>query len=102
MEALDLFAGSLQGAAPVIDGTDLTRHWSLMRSFPSGPAQRRCYTYLCRKMLATPDRPGGTRKEFERLCRKRFGVTVESFAECWSDANKATGAGWNLPGRRRR
>jgi hypothetical protein len=101
METIALFAVKLQGAAPEIDTPGLTKHWSVMRSFPKDAAQRDCHEYLFKIMRTKPDLRG-KKGDIKNYCRKKFGVTAESFECAWREANEATGAGWNGPGRRPR
>jgi hypothetical protein len=58
--------------------------------------------YLLKQMQATPGHPRATKGEFEKTCRRRFHVTLDSFEYCWREAIKASGARWDQPGRRPR
>jgi hypothetical protein len=96
-----LFAVSFEAGAPEIGTPDLTEFRILIRPFPKDAAERNCYRYLLEEMQAT-NRPRRTRVEFEKTCRQRFRVTVESFDYIWREAIKVTGARWDQPGRRPR
>ena len=100
--SISLSAVSLETGAPEFGTPDLTELRNLIRPFPKDAGERDCYRYLLEQMQATPDRPRGTKAEFEKTCRRRFHVTVESFEYCWREANKVTGARWDQPGRRPR
>ena len=97
-----LTAVSLETGAPEIGTPDLTELRTLIRPFPRDAGERDCYRFLLEQMQATPDRPSRTKAEFEKTCRRRFHVTVESFEYCWREAIQVTGARWNQPGRRPR
>ena len=99
---ISLSAASLATGAPELGTADLTELRILTRPFPKDAGERRCYRYLLEQMQASPDRPRGTKTEFEETCRSRFHVTVESFDYCWREAIKVTCARWDQPGRRPR
>jgi hypothetical protein len=94
-----IFALSLKTNAPEIAAPDLTEFRKVIRPFPKDTGERGCYGYLLGQMRSTPDRSRTTRDEFEKTCRKKFQVTVESFDYVWREANKVTGARWDQPGR---
>ena len=73
-----------------------------IRPFPKDAAERDCYRYLLEQMQTTPGHPRATKDEFEKSCRRRFHVTVDSFERSWREAVKASGARWDQPGRRPR
>jgi hypothetical protein len=55
---------------------------------------------LVKIMRARPDLRG--KKDYiKKICREKFGINA-GFESAWREANEATGAGWNRPGRRRR
>jgi uncharacterized short protein YbdD (DUF466 family) len=93
---------SLQTGGPELDAPDLTELRTVKTPFPKDAGERGCYRYLLEQMQAAPDRPPGTKAEFEKTCRRRFHVTLESFEYCWREAIKASGARWDQPGRRPR
>ena len=97
--SISLSAVSLETGAAELGTADFTEIRNVPRPFPKDAGERDCYRYLLEQMQATPDRPHRTKAEFERICRQRFHVTVESFHYCWREANKATGARWDQPGR---
>jgi hypothetical protein len=97
--SITLSAVSLVTGAPVIGTPDLTELRTLVRPFPKDPGERGCYQYLLEQMHSTSDCPRRTKAEFEKTCRRRFHVTVDSFNYCWREAIKTTGAGWDQPGR---
>jgi len=89
--------------APEFGTPDLTELRIFTRPFPKDAGERRCYQYLLERMQASPDRPRGTKAEFEETCRFRlFYVTLDSFEYCWREAIKVSGANWDQPGRRPR
>jgi hypothetical protein len=94
-----LFAVSLETGRPELGTPDLTEFRKVIRPFPKNAAERDCYRYLLEQMQATPNRPPGTRAEFENTCRQRFHVTAGSFDYCWREAIKVSGARWDQPGR---
>jgi hypothetical protein len=98
--SITLSAVSLVTGAPVIGTPDLTELRTLIRPFPKDPGERGCYQYLLEQMHSTSDRPRRTKAEFEKTCRRRFHVTVDSFNYCWREAIKVTGTRWDQPGRR--
>jgi hypothetical protein len=100
--SVSLSAVSLKTGAPELGTPDLTELRTLIRPFPKDAGERDCYQYLLAQMQATPDRPRGTKAEFEKVCRRRFHVKVDSFDYCWREAIKVTGARWDQPGRRPR
>jgi hypothetical protein len=93
---------SLETGAPELGTPDFTEIRNVPRPFPENAAERACYQYLLEQMQAAPNRAPRTRPEFERECRRRFRVTVDSFNHCWREAIKVTGARWDQPGRRSR
>lgn len=93
--SISISAAGLETAAPAVSTPDLTEH-------RKDAGERDCYQYLLDQMQATPDRPRRTKAEFEKACRRRFHVKVESFNYCWREAIKVTGARWDKPGRRPR
>jgi hypothetical protein len=95
-------AKSLETGGPELGAPDLTERRTVVRPFPKDAAERDCYRYLLEQMQATPDRPRGTKAEFEKTCRQRFHVTVFTFENCWREAIEAIGARWDQPGRRPR
>jgi hypothetical protein len=95
LSAVSLATGAAKPGTP-----DLTEFRTLIRPFPNDAGERACYRYLLEQMQATPDRPRGTKAEFENACRRRFHVNVDSFEYCWREAVKVTGARWDRPGRR--
>jgi hypothetical protein len=97
---VSLSAVSLATSPPELGTADLTELRILIRPFPKDAGERRCYRYLLEQMQASLDRPRGTKAEFEKTCRSRFHVTVESFDYCWREAIKVTGARWDQHGRR--
>ena len=99
---VSLSAVSLATSLPEIGTPDFTELRTLIRPFPKDDGERDCYRYLLEQMQASPDRPRGTRAEWERTCRVRFHVTVVSFDYCWPEAIKVTGSRWNQHGRRPR
>jgi len=99
---VSLSAASLETGAPELGTADLTELRIVIRPFPRDDGERDCYRYLVEQMQATPNRPRGTRAEFEKTCRSRFHVTVGSFDYCWREAIKVTGARWDQHGRRPR
>ena len=100
--SISLATAGLETAAPAVSTPDLTEHRTLIRPFPKDAGERDCYQYLLDQMQATPDRPRRTKAEFEKACRRRFHVKVDSFDYCWREAIKVTGARWDKPGRRPR
>jgi hypothetical protein len=90
---------SLETGAPELGTPDFTEIRNVPRPFPENAAERACYQYLLEQMQAAPEGPHQRKDELEEICRGRFHVTVESFDYCWREANKATGAGWDQPGR---
>jgi len=98
--SVPLSAVSLEIGAPELGAPDLTEFRTLIRPFPKDAGERDCYQYLLEQMQATPDRPRRTKAEFEKACRRRFHVRVDSFDYCWREAIKVTGARWDRPGRR--
>jgi hypothetical protein len=90
---------SLETGPPELGTPDFTEIRSVPRSFPKDAGERACYRYLLEQMQATPDRPHGTKAEFEKICRQRFDVRVESFDYCWREAIKVSRARWDQPGR---
>jgi hypothetical protein len=95
-------ATSLKASAPGLGTPDLTEFRRVVRPFPKDAGERDCYRYLLDHMQASPERPDRTKADFERVCRRRFRVTVDSFDYCWREANKVSGAHWDQPGRRPR
>jgi hypothetical protein len=93
-------AVSLETGAPELDTSDLTEFRTRIRPFPKDAGERDCYQYLLKQMQAAPNRPQRTKAEFEKTCRLRFHVTVDSFEYCWREAIKVTDARWDQPGRR--
>ena len=73
--SISLSAVSLETGAPELGTSDLTEFRTLIRPFPKDAGERDCYQYLLEQMQATPDRPPGTKAEFEKACRRRFRVT---------------------------
>ena len=100
--SIPLSAVSLTTGAPELGTPDLTELRTFVRPFPKDARERDCYRYLLEQMQASPDRPRGTKAEFEKACRRRFHVKVDSFDYCWREAIKVTGALWDQPGRRPR
>jgi hypothetical protein len=96
LSAVDLAAG-----APEVGRADLTELRLITRPFPKDEGERRCYGYLVEQMRATPNHTR-MKLEFERYCRRRFRVGVDSFGYCWREAIRVTGARWSQPGRRPR
>jgi hypothetical protein len=90
----------LETGPPELGTPDFTeiRHVS-PRPFPKDAGERDCYRYLLGQMQVSPDRPHAMKTEIKKYCREHFDVTVDSFEYCWRDANKATGARWDRPGR---
>jgi hypothetical protein len=101
-ELREMFALGLETEGPQIAAADLSEFRIVKWQFPKDAAERGCYCFLLVQMQATPDRPLRTRAEFEKTCRQRFRVTVESFGYVWREAIRATGASWDKPGRRPR
>jgi hypothetical protein len=99
---ISLSSRSLETGVPEVGTADFTEIRNVPRPFPESAAERACYKYLLGQMQATPDRPYGTKAEFEKTCRRRFHVTKGSFEYCWREAIKVTGARWDQPGRPRR
>jgi hypothetical protein len=97
--SISLYAVSLQTGAAELGKPDLTEFRKVLRPFPKDAGERDCYRYLLEQMQAPPDRPHGMKAEFERICRGRFDVRVESFDYCWREAIKVSGARWDQPGR---
>lgn len=95
-----LSSTSLEVGSPELGTPDLTELRTVIRPFPKDAAERDCYQYLLKQMQASPDRARGTKAEYEKACRRRFRVSVDSFEYCWREAIKVTGANWNQPGRR--
>jgi hypothetical protein len=100
--SISLSKAGLETAAPELDAPDLTEFRTRITPFPKDAGERGCYQYLLDQMQATPDRPRRTKAEFEKACRRRFHVKVDSFDYCWREAIKVTGARWDKPGRRPR
>jgi uncharacterized short protein YbdD (DUF466 family) len=101
--SIPLSAVRLKTGAPELGTPDFTElRRTCPRPFPKDAGERDCYRYLLEQMQATPDRPRGTKAEFEKTCRSRFDVMVDSFEYCWREAIDATGACWDQPGRRPR
>ena len=100
--AISVSAVSLVTGSPELGTPDLTELRTLTRPFPKDARERDCYRYLLEQMQAAPDRPPRTKAEFEKTCRPRFHVTLDSFEYCWREAIKVTGARWDQPGRRPR
>jgi hypothetical protein len=100
--SISLSKAGLKTAAPELDAPDLTEFRPLIRPFPKDAGERACYQYVVEQMQASPDRPRETKAEFEKTCRWRFNVTVDSFDYCWRESIKITGALWDQPGRRPR
>jgi hypothetical protein len=100
--SISLSAVSLEAGGPEFGAPDLTELRTVIRPFPRDAAERDCYRYLLGQMQPTPDRPRATKDEFEKTCRRRFHLTVDSFEFCWREAIKASGARWDQPGRRPR
>jgi hypothetical protein len=97
--SISLSAVSLETGAAELGTPDLTEFRKVLRPFPKDAEERDCYRYLLEQMQATPDRPHGTKAEFEKICRQRFHVMVESFDYCWREAIKVSRARWDQPGR---
>jgi hypothetical protein len=97
-----LFAVSLEPSASEACRPDLTEFRIVVRPFPKTTQERKCYQYLLAQMQAMPNCPQHTKAEFEKTCRARFRVTVDSFNYCWREAIKVSGADWDQPGRRSR
>jgi hypothetical protein len=97
--SISLYAVSLETGAAELGTADLTELRKVLRPFPKDAGERDCYRYLLEQMQAPSDRPHGTKGEFERICRGRFDVKVESFDYCWREAIKVSGARWDQPGR---
>jgi hypothetical protein len=97
-----LSAVSLETGGPELGAPNLTELRTVIRQFPKDAAERDCYRYLLKQMQATPGHPRATKGEFEKTCRRRFHVTLDSFEYCWREAIKASGARWDQPGRRPR
>jgi hypothetical protein len=95
-------ATSLGTSAPGLETPDLTEFRTEVRPFPKDAGERDCYRYLLNHMQASPERPDQTKADFERVCRRRFHVTVDGFNYCWREAIKVSGAHWDQPGRRPR
>jgi len=95
--SIGLSAVSLETGAPKLDTPDPTERRSLIRPFPKDAGERGCYQYLLAQMQASPDHSRGTKAEFEKTCRRRYHVTVDSFDYCWREAIKVTGARWDQP-----
>jgi len=94
-------AASLEAAGPKLGVPDLTEFRISIRPFPKDQAERDCYRHLLQIMRASPKHPSSTKAELEEYCRRKFGVTVESFEQsCWPEAITISGASWNKPGRR--
>jgi hypothetical protein len=100
--SISLSAVSVETGAPELGTSDLTELRTRIRPFPKDAGERDCYRYLLKQMQATPDRPRETKAGFEKVCRRRFHVKVDSFDYCWREAIKVTGARWDQPGRRPR
>jgi uncharacterized short protein YbdD (DUF466 family) len=100
--SISLSAVGLETGAPELGAPDLTEYRIVRRPFPKDAGERDCYRYLLEQMQASPDHPRETKPEFEKTCRRRFHVTVDSFEYCWREAVKVTGALWDQPGRRAR
>jgi hypothetical protein len=100
--SISLSAVSLETGGPEFGAPDLTELRTVIRPFPKDAAERDCYRYLLEPMQATPGHPRTTKGEFEKTCRRRFHVTLDSFEYCWREAIKASGARWDQPGRRPR
>jgi hypothetical protein len=97
--SISLSAVSLETGAAELGTPDLTEFRKVLRPFPKDAEERDCYRYLLEQMQATPDRPHGPKAEFEKICRQRFHVMVESFDYCWREAIKVSRARWDQPGR---
>ncbi len=101
--AIRLAAAALEIGRPEspleIGSPDFTELHHIFRAFPKNEAERHCYRFLLEQMRAAPDRHAMTKDELEKICRRRFRVTVESFDYCWREAIKASGARWNKQGR---
>jgi hypothetical protein len=100
--SITLSAVSPVTGAPVLGTPDLAERRKIIRLFPKDPGERDCYRFLLEQMHSTSDRRRPTKAEFEKTCRRRFHVTVDSFDYCWREAIKLTGARWDQPGRRPR
>jgi hypothetical protein len=98
--SISLFAVNLNTGAPELGTSDLTEFRTFTRQFPKDTGERDCYKFLLEQMEAAPNRPQRTKAEFEKACRLRFHVNVDSFEYCWREAIKVTGARWDQPGRR--
>jgi uncharacterized short protein YbdD (DUF466 family) len=94
-----LSAVSLETGRAELGTADFTEIRNVPMPFPKDAGERDSYRYLLEQMQATPDRPHGTKAEFEETCRQRFRVTVESFDYCWREAIKVSGTRWDQPGR---
>ena len=99
MLAHKLFALSLETGPPELGTPDFTEIRNVPRPFPKDAGERDCYRYLLEEMRATPDCRPRRKAEFEKICRDRFRVTVDSFEYCWREAIKVSGARWDQPGR---
>ena len=97
--SISLSALSLETGPPEFGRPDLTEIRTVLRAFPGDVGERDCYRYLSDEMRATPDRRPRRKSEFEKICRDRFRVTVDSFEYCWREAIKVSGARWDQPGR---
>ena len=97
-----LIVANTKIGSPEIGAPDLTEIRIVRRPFPKDECERACYGFLLIEMQATPHHPRGTKSEFEKACRRRFHVKVDSFDYCWREAIKVSGALWDKPGRRPR
>jgi hypothetical protein len=95
-------AGGLETGAPEIGTPDMTERRIVIREFPKNAAERDCYRYLIEQMHAAAHYPSRTRADFQKTCRRKFRITVESFNYIWREAIAVTGARWDQPGRRPR
>jgi hypothetical protein len=100
--SISLSPVSLKTGALEFEAPDFTELRTLIRLFPKDACERDCYQYLLEQMQATPDRPRGTKAEFQETCKRRFHVKAYSFEYCWREAIKVSGANWDQPGRRPR
>jgi hypothetical protein len=100
--SISLSAVSLATGRPGFGAPDLTELRTVVTQFPKNAGERDCYRYLLEQMQAAPDRPRVRKAELKKTCRRQFHVTVDSFAYCWREAIKASGAPWDQPGRRPR
>jgi hypothetical protein len=96
--SISLSPVSLEVGGPEIGAPDLAEFRIDIRPFPKDAAERDCYRYLLEQMQATPGHPRATKGEFEKTCRRRFHVTLDSFEYCWREAIEASGPVGISPG----